>query len=245
MNDGIYYPFGEDRFAKFQDGIRWLHDRVTQAGARIIHITPPTFDPFPEIKGQTLPAGLSEYRKPYEGYNDVLDRYSAWLLSQRTNGWTVIDAHTPMNDYLAGKRREDPGFIMAFVTASIRTMRAIGIIARALIEGLNLPKDGGTRTNAPPLPNPLPHSVAEREPEYGDNFDLGRFQEISASGDAATLLKLIHQKNRMLSDAWLTYTGHKRPGMNPGLPLADAQARAAKLVPRIEAAARAMAGGPR
>jgi lysophospholipase L1-like esterase len=218
MNDGIYYPFGEDRFQKFQDGIRWLHERVTQTGARIIHITPPTFDPFP-IKGKTLPAGLVEYRKPYEGYNDVLDRYSAWLVSQRTNGWTVIDAHTPMNNYLAEQRRENPGFVMS--RDGVHPDDAgHWVIARALIEGLNLPKNG-------------------------DAFDLTHFQETSATGEGAALLKLIHQKNRLLSDAWLTDAGHKRPGMNPGLPPADAQAKAAELVPQIEAAARAVTGASR
>jgi lysophospholipase L1-like esterase len=217
MNDGIYYPFGEDRFQKFQDGIRWLHERVTQKGARIIHITPPVFDPFP-IKGKTLPAGLAEYREPYEAYNDVLDRYSAWLLSQRTNGWTVIDAHTPMNNYLAEMRSENPGFIMA--RDGIHPNDAgHWIIARALIQGLNLPKGR-------------------------DDFTPERFSQVTAHGDGATLLKLIHQKNRLLSDAWLTETGHKRPGMNPGLPIADAQAKAAELVPQIEASARAIAGEP-
>ena len=45
-------------------------------------VTPPTFDPQP-IKERTLPAGLAEYRQPYAGYNEVLDRYSEWLLAQR------------------------------------------------------------------------------------------------------------------------------------------------------------------
>jgi len=215
MNDGIYYPFDEDRFQKFQDGMRWLHERVTQTGARIIHITPPTFDPVP-IKSKTLPAGLNEYRKPYEGYNDVLDRYSAWLVSQSTNGWVVIDAHTPMNNYLAEKRRENPGFSMS--RDGVHPNDAgHWVIAQALIEGLNLPKGR-------------------------DVFDVAHLQETTGNGDDAALLKLIHQRNRLLSDAWLTYTGHKRPGMNPGLPMAEAQAKAAGLVPEIEAAVRAVTG---
>ena len=43
------------------------------------------------------------------------------------------------------------------------------------------------------------------------------------------LLQIIHQKQALLRDAWLTETGHQRPGLNKGLPLAEAQARAAKL----------------
>ena len=35
------------------------------------------------------------------------------------------------------------------------------------------------------------------------------------------VLKLVQQKQRLLKDAWLTTTGHKRPGMNQGLPLVE------------------------
>src|SRR5207247_8630470 len=88
MNDGIYCPFGEERFQKFQEGLRRLRERAAAAGTKVIHVTPTTFDAVP-LKGRTLPAGLAEYRSPYEGYNDVLDRYSEWLLTQRAQGWEV------------------------------------------------------------------------------------------------------------------------------------------------------------
>jgi len=42
------------------------------------------------------------------------------------------------------------------------------------------------------------------------------------------ILKLVQEKQRMMKDAWLTDTGHKRPGMKPGLPLAEAQAKTAE-----------------
>jgi pimeloyl-ACP methyl ester carboxylesterase len=48
------------------------------------------------------------------------------------------------------------------------------------------------------------------------------------------ILKLVQAKQRMLKDAWLTDTGHERPGMNRGLPLAEAQTKAAELDKRIQ-----------
>jgi hypothetical protein len=36
-------------------------------------------------------------------------------------------------------------------------------------------------------------------------------------------LKLVQRKQRLLKDAWLTSTGHKRPGMKRGLLLEEAQ----------------------
>ncbi|MDQ3292084.1 MAG: G-D-S-L family lipolytic protein, partial [Bacteroidota bacterium] len=44
MNDGIYLPFDENRFAKFKEGINWLHQEVEKTGAKIIHLTPPDYD---------------------------------------------------------------------------------------------------------------------------------------------------------------------------------------------------------
>jgi len=47
------------------------------------------------------------------------------------------------------------------------------------------------------------------------------------------LLKFISQRRKLLSDAWLTATEHKRPGMAKGLPLAEADVKAADLEKRI------------
>ena len=58
------------------------------------------------------------------------------------------------------------------------------------------------------------------------------------------LIKLVRQRGRILADAWLTDTGHKRPGMAKGLPLAEAQAKAAELEPKIREAAAALGGNP-
>src|SRR4051812_30839911 len=112
MNDGIYSPFSEERFARFQEGLRFLRERAAAVGAKVLHVTPPVFDPVP-IRAKTLPAGLSEYRQPYEGYDEVLDRYSQWLLAQRSRGWDVVDVHGPMKRYLAWERERDPGFRLA------------------------------------------------------------------------------------------------------------------------------------
>ncbi len=113
MNDGIYHPLNDQRTLAFQNGMKRLHDKVIATGAKIIHVTPPVFDPVP-IKQKVLPAGLDVYEKPYQGYNEVLDAYSQWLLDMRTTAkWEVIDLHGPMNAALAEKRKADPDFTYA------------------------------------------------------------------------------------------------------------------------------------
>src|ERR1051325_547662 len=63
--------------------------------------------------GIGIPAGRDTYPQPYEGYDDVLARYSAWLLDQRRRGWKVVDIHTPLNAHLTAKRKETPAYALA------------------------------------------------------------------------------------------------------------------------------------
>ena len=100
MNDGIYLPLDEARFARFCEGVAWLHATVEATGARIIHLTPPVFDP-------------NEKTKSYRDYDQVLARYAEWLLAQRARGWEVTDLHGPMRTQLDERRRSDPAFRFA------------------------------------------------------------------------------------------------------------------------------------
>jgi lysophospholipase L1-like esterase len=186
MNDGIYLPFAENRFQKFQDGIRRLHDRVTKAGAKILHVTPPTFD---EVKGGS------------PGYANTLDRYSDWLLAQRAEGWDVADVHGPMGRYLAERRAKEPSFFLARdgVHAGAEGQ---WIIARELLRRLGV-KDLDQTENAATT--------------------------LAAYPNGAQVLNLVEQRQRMMKDAWLTETRHLRPGMKKGLPLLEAQRRAAEI----------------
>ena len=47
------------------------------------------------------------------------------------------------------------------------------------------------------------------------------------------LLALVRKRGRILTDAWLNEIGHQRPGMAKGLPLDEAQSRAAELETKI------------
>ena len=96
INCGIYQPFDEARLASYQHGIENLRDHVQQAGAKLVLITPPTFDD-------------ARAKKPFS-YNGVLDRYSDWLLSLRNEGVLVIDLHGPMTHELERRREANPDF---------------------------------------------------------------------------------------------------------------------------------------
>ena len=213
MNDGIYYPFAEERFAKFRDGIVRLRERTKAAGARVIHLTPPTFDAVP-LKGRTLPAGRDEYRSPYEGYDEVLDRYSQWLVQRREHGWEVIDIHTPMNLFLKEQRLTNPGFVLAGDGVHANR-QGQWLIARAILRYLDAPAE---LTSAD-----TPDALTSWKPRAKD------------------MLQLVQERQRLLKDSWLTAIGHQRPGMNKGKPLPEAETLAAEISAKIRSLTQASA----
>jgi lysophospholipase L1-like esterase len=205
MNDGIYLPLDEGRFAKFRDGIDWLHDKVTAAGAQIIHLTPPTFHalaarPTPGPDGKAPASMLG-------GYNTVLDRYAAWLLEQRAKGWRVIDIHGPMNAFIEAQRKANPDFVFA--------------------------KDG-VHPNADGQALIADQIIAALAPNDVDWWRKVR-TDLAANPKGAELRKLVHDDVHILGDAWLSDVGHKRPGVKPGLPLSEAEGKAADLETKIHA----------
>jgi hypothetical protein len=192
MNDGIYLPLNEERFAKFKEGMKWLHEQIVNAGAGIVHVTPPTFD---EVKGG------------HAGYSAVLGRYSEWLLGQRKAQWDVVDLHAPMDSYLAERRKNDPDFAYAADGVHANDL-GHWIMARQILEHLGA-KDVTAIAHANRMVAAHPHG--ER------------------------ILQLVQRRQELMKDAWLTVTGHKRPGMNKGLPLAEAQNKAAEMEKEIHA----------
>ena len=180
MNDGIYLPLHEGRFKAFRDGMHWLHDTLVKAGVkRIVHVTPPVHD--------DKTAGLN-------GYNNVLDIYSSWLLAQRDSlQWEVADVHFPMKDYLLQKRLAEPGFKLA--NDGVHPGAAgHWLIAKAILGYLGEPV--GTA------------------PDIETALGTGTY--------SSDVLRQVTQRQQIMKDAWLTASGHKRPGMAAGLPLDQA-----------------------
>ena len=190
MNDGIFLPFDAARFQAFTNGMTCFHETVEKSGAKIIHVTPPIFD---EVKGG------------HAGYAEVLDQFSEWLVTQRTNGWRVINLHTPMKQALADGRVKNPAF--AFAKDGIHPdEQGHWLMAKTILTALGA-KDLNGISNA-----------------------SGMF---SSQTDGKELLRLIHQQSSVMKDAWLTDIGHKRP-QKPGLPLAEAQKQAAEIETQIQ-----------
>jgi len=111
MNDGIYHPQSPERMKAFQDGIGKLITAVKAAGAKLILLTPPPFDP--QSFMTTLPADAPDFSSsaPYVGYDDVLADYARWEMTLSDPDVFVVDLHTPLSSYLAQQRATKPAFI--------------------------------------------------------------------------------------------------------------------------------------
>lgn len=197
MNDAIYHPFSQERFEKYQTGIRELIRKVKKSGAKLVLLTPPPFDPLPLKKqGKLVDAEAKQFAwsKVYAEYDSVLEKYSNWILTLDDDVDAVIDIRSPIVEFLAQRRETDPDFTMSgdgvhFNAACHR------IIAQTLVE------------------------------QVRDNPDL----EIQPAVGS-----LMQQKMQILRDAWLSETGHQRPGIKAGLPLDEATKRVQELDADIE-----------
>jgi lysophospholipase L1-like esterase len=133
-----------------------------------------------------------------EAYANVLDVYSDWLISKRyTDEWKVVDIHWPMKKYLEDKRLKNDDFALAK-------------------DGVH-PNDTGHWIMA----QQLLLYLGEDEVYKANSIE----EVVSQFNKGQEIWKLVEERQKMMKDAWLTSIGHKRPGMNAGLPLREAQGK--------------------
>ena len=130
INDGIYHPFNEKRFAAYQAGIEALIKKVQATGASLILLTPPPYahsgpvleganeaareelinnaNAAAEVEAEKDPNKFG-YKTPYPYYDEVMARYAKWLLTLngRDKVW-VIDVRTPMLARIKETHGRDP-----------------------------------------------------------------------------------------------------------------------------------------
>ncbi len=134
-------------------------------------------------------------------YSNVLDIYSDWLVSLRyTQNWQVIDLHWPMRKALEEERARNPEF--AFAKDGIHPDEAGHfLMAKIILLGL------GEKV-----------SEAKTIEELLEPFPNG-FQ----------VLSLVEKRQEILKLAWLSATGHLRPGIPKGLPMEETSKKVAEI----------------
>jgi lysophospholipase L1-like esterase len=205
MNDGIYHPLSDERFAAYRDGIERLRAAVLERNAQLLLLTPPMFDARP-IADRLLPAGQAAYPQPYVEYDSVLQHYAAWLLSKRTDHWQVLDVHGAMSRAVADRRGSDPDFTFA-------------------ADGVH-PNEAGQAVIAGVLAQHWGLQLGDRETEPGSAERSQLRNDVS---------HVVAKRQELLKHAWLTRTRHMRPGIPAGRDWEEALKAAAELGQQISA----------
>lgn len=142
MNDGIYLPLSPERMKNFQDGITRLVKECRGAGAKVILLTPPVFDPVPYGTRVVEDDSGPGYTKPYARYDDVLAEYAKWVMSLKMDRLDTIDLHTEMKNNLAKRRGQDPKFILSGDGIHPGELGHL-LMACTFLKGIGLPAPSG------------------------------------------------------------------------------------------------------
>ena len=140
MNDAIYYPFDKQRFDAYQAGINKLIEQVQDAGAKVVILTPPPFDPLPlKKRGGLLPKDAEKYSwtAVFENYDRVMRRYSKWIRNQAERVDRVINIRQPLVRFVKQQRIENPDFAMSGDGVHLDDV-GHALIARAILDQLGI-----------------------------------------------------------------------------------------------------------
>lgn len=113
MNDGIYHPFSEERFAAYRTGILKLIQAIKSHGAEAVAMTPPPFDPL-SLQGAALqPDGADNYsyQAPYENYDAVLQRYGEWLRTLDGTVDGIVEIYEPLRRHFETEKNRNSAYV--------------------------------------------------------------------------------------------------------------------------------------
>jgi lysophospholipase L1-like esterase len=144
-------------------------------------------------------------------HEENIARYASWLLTKKADGWDIVDIHGPMLKALEEGRAKDPKFKLAN-------------------DGVHPGREGHWL---------MASSILSQF--VGANLDGVSSAEQLFKSNGSEIRKLVNERRQILFAAWMTKIGHKRPGApggpgaKPGLPLEEANAKAAEIGKQISA----------
>ena len=109
INDGIYHPFGEDRFEAYQQGVHKLRQKAQAVGAGLILMTPPPYAG--AVTNAKEPADGKDfgYKTPYKDYDKVMAKYAEWIRSlDGQQGIRVVEVRKPISQHMDDCYGRDP-----------------------------------------------------------------------------------------------------------------------------------------
>ena len=213
MNDGIYHPESPEIVDAYRKGLTKLIDQVAQRGAKLILLTPPSFDiDAPSIQDQLKKVEKDEpfgYRKPYKKYDKTLLSLGDVVKSLASSPHVerVIDIHQATDDYLKRVKAAVPGYVYGdgvHPPADGHLAMAIGLL-------------GGLGCDAADAEATLIHLTGLAPADH----------KFEATADQKEFYKLLLDRFSRRSAAYRKAVGVPEPMKVDGLPIDEANAAAA------------------
>jgi hypothetical protein len=80
--------------------------------ARLLLLTPPAYESGNPGQPDARPEETYGYKRPFADYDQVMDKYAAWLMTLKEQGVTVGDLHASMALHVKARRQDTPAFRM-------------------------------------------------------------------------------------------------------------------------------------
>lgn len=116
MNDGIYHPASPQIVDAYRAGLKKVIDRVVTGGAKLILLTPPSFDvdapPVRKRLAEVKPDEPFGYSNPYAKYDETLLTLGEVVKSYAGTAGVdrVIDVHAATDAYLKRVKQAKPDY---------------------------------------------------------------------------------------------------------------------------------------
>lgn len=207
MNDGIYYPFSEERFLSYREGYIRAVEQIRAAGALPLLMTPPPFDA-DTFEGELQPDGRESYgfQRPYKDYDRaVLGRYADWVLDYgRREQLAVVDIRRPLLQWIRACREQNPAY--RYGDSIHPDPDGHWVMARTILARVF-------------------HIELERTPAWIEHPDQSAYY------------RLVGERRQWLDAAWREHIGHTNPNKAQTPDLIAASEQAERLMAPIREAA--------
>lgn len=110
VNDGIYYPFSDQRFQAFKDGVKKIVDTLHATGSKVALMTPTPLDHL-SLNSPMFSDSADEFsfNGIYEFYDDVMSEYSSWIKECKL-AEQVVDVRSALIEFFDERRKINPNF---------------------------------------------------------------------------------------------------------------------------------------
>jgi len=187
MNDGIYHPESSEIVEAYRAGISKLVDQVSDRGAKLILLTPPSFDiSAPPMQAQLKKVTSEQpygYQNPFVDYDQTLVRLGEIVKSfaGKRNVDRVIDVHQATDIYLTRVKTTLPDYAYGdgiHPPADGHLAMAVGLLAGLGCEPAKVQATLVHLTGLPPADQP---AEATDEQRMFHKALLDRFSKRSAA----------------------------------------------------------------